>query len=450
MNAEWIDATLGQLCLSGEAELQTGPFGSQLHSRDYQPDGIPVIPTESIGRRRIRDNKMPRVSAETAARLSRHKVMPGDILFARRGIQATGLAALVEPKHNGWLCGTGVIRLRLSTSRIDTEFLSFALSSEETFAWIRAHAAGGVMPNVNEEILGRLPVRLPQLSEQKEIAALLGALDRKIDLNKQISRTLREMTSALFRSWFVDFDPVTARVSEHSPAEMDVATAELFPSSLVESSLGPIPKGWGVSSIGSIAEVVDCLHSKKPERRESGWPLLQLENIRDDGLIDPDLLYWIDEQSYRIWISRLEASPGDCVVTNVGRIGAVAQIPSGFKAALGRNMTGIRCKPSFQYPTFLLECLLSDSMRTEIDERTDAGTILSALNVRNIPRLRFCKPDVQVAIAFEERARPMRATMEHNLAESRTLAALRDALLPRVVSGRLRIAEAISLAEAVA
>jgi type I restriction enzyme S subunit len=174
-------------------------------------------------------------------------------------------------------------------------------------------------------------------------------------------------------------------------------------------------------------------------------PFLQLANIRDDGLLDMADTYFVDEADYRKWISRMEAAPGDCVITNVGRVGAVAQIPVGQRAALGRNMTGIRCKPDFPFPTLLIECLLSKAMRDEIVLRTDTGTILDALNVKNIPTLRFVRAQQRVLELFEQAVRPIREQMEGSLLQSRTLAALRDTLLPKLISGELRIPDAEGL-----
>jgi len=138
----------------------------------------------------------------------------------------------------------------------------------------------------------------------------------------------------------------------------------------------------------------------------------------------------------------MEASPGDCVITNVGRVGAVAQIPSDVKAALGRNMTGIRCRNKYLYPTYLIQALTSEAMREEITLRTDSGTILDALNVRNIPKLRVVLPHDSVLRTFELLCRPFRARMEHNQRESASLSSLRDALVPKLTSGELRIKDA--------
>jgi type I restriction enzyme S subunit len=111
-------------------------------------------------------------------------------------------------------------------------------------------------------------------------------------------------------------------------------------------------------------------------------------------------------------------------------------------------MTGLRCKSSFPNPTFLIECLLSQAMRDEFVLKTDTGTILDALNVRSIPELRFVHSPSKILPRFEEVARPLRARMEQNLRESRTLAALRDTLLPKLISGELRVKDAEKFVEA--
>ena len=194
-----------------------------------------------------------------------------------------------------------------------------------------------------------------------------------------------------------------------------------------------------MGTVGDIADVIDCLHSKKPTRQPEGKPLLQLNNIRNDGLLDLSDIFWISDKDYTKWISRCEAKKGDCVITNVGRVGAVAQIPKGFNAALGRNMTAIRCRSGTYYPTYLIECLLSSYMRKEIERKTDTGTILNALNVRNIPLLRISLPPHHLLQVFEECVRPIRSMMEDNLNESLKLSQLRDILLPKLMDCTLAV-----------
>ncbi len=300
---------------------------------------------------------------------------------------------------------------------------------------------GSPIPSTTRSAVYILDLDIPPLPEQRAIAHILGTLDDMIELNRQMNETLESMARALFKSWFVDFDPVRAKAEGRDPG-LPKHIADMFPDSFDDSELGEIPQGWEITQIGFVAYVIDCLHSKKPERRDSGLPLLQLANIHDDGLLDMMDTYLIDEADYRQWISRMEASPGDCVITNVGRVGAVAQVPTGTKAALGRNMTGVRCRQDFPYPTVLIECLLSQAMKEEIVLKMDTGTILDALNVRNIPRLRFVCGTGEVLDLFERICRPLRARMEAMQAETHTLAALRDTLLPKLVSGEIRVNDA--------
>jgi type I restriction enzyme, S subunit len=297
------------------------------------------------------------------------------------------------------------------------------------------------VPGVNRNDLHSIPVKIPDIQTQQAIAEILSCLDNKIELNRQMNETLEDIAQALFKSWFVDFDPVKAKAEGRKPEGIDDAIAALFPSNFTESSLGLIPEGWDMAEIDKVADVIDCLHSKKPERTNEGRPFLQLNNIRVDGLMDITDMYLISDEDYKKWVSRIEAQEGDCVITNVGRVGAVAQIPRGLKAALGRNMTAIRTKSSFKYPTFLICYLCSDLAKNEITLKEDTGTILNALNVRNIPKLRFFKASKAIHDEFEKKARPIRSKMERNLAEINILANTRDLLLPRLLSGKLRVDE---------
>jgi type I restriction enzyme S subunit len=225
------------------------------------------------------------------------------------------------------------------------------------------------------------------------------------------------------------------------PMGMDAETAALFPSEFWEVDGRKVPKGWRVIELGDIAYIIDCLHAKKPERQEAGEPYLQLNNIRDDGLLDMSDIFFITSEDYQKWISRIEAQKGDCLITNAGRVGAVSQIPEGVKSALGRNMTGIRLKNQYPYPTFLIQCLLSQQMRQEIEMRIDRGTVLDSLNVRNIPKLRLVFPtnNQEILHKFELICRPLREKMEKNLVEAHTLAKIRDTLLPKLISGEIKV-----------
>ena len=425
--------------LSDVARLETGHTPSRKHP-EYWGGDVPWVgikdATENHGR--VLTDTLQHTN-ELGIANSSARILPGSTVCLSRTASVGYVVVMGRPMATSqdfvnWVC----------SEALDHRFLKYVLLAERS-AFLR-FASGTTHQTIYFPEVKAFHVCLPPPDEQHAIAHVLGMLDDKIELNRQMSETLEAMARALFKSWFVDFDPVRAKAEARDPG-LPQPLADLFPNRFIDSEFGPIPNGWRVASIGDLADVIDCLHSKKPKRREVGRPLLQLANIRDDGLIDMDDPYLIDEDDYAVWTSRIEAQSGDCVITNVGRTGAVAQVPEGLWAALGRNMTGIRCRPEFEFPSFLLECLLSDAMRAEIVRRLDTGTILDALNVRNIPKLRFFMPTIEVAARFEHVVRPIRRRMELNLAHSQTLANTRDALLPKLISGQVRVRQVEHLLE---
>ena len=324
-------------------------------------------------------------------------------------------------------------------SSLDNYYLFYWFQLASKTGLLEPYFTGTTIKHLTGRAIAALEVPLPPIAVQRSMVDVLKQLDDRITLLRETNTTLEAIAQALFKSWFVDFDPVRAKMKGRVPEGMDEATAALFPDSFEETELGEVPRGWQFSSIGQFAEVIDCLHSKKPELLEAGSPYLQLNNIRDDGLLDTSSLACISDSDYMKWTSRIEVSGGDCVITNVGRVGAVAQIPEGFFAAMGRNMTAIRLRDEWDYPTYLIELLQSTSMKAEIDTKTDVGTILNALNVKSIPTLRCVVAPFALMKRFEDIARPLRAAMEGNLRKANSLALLRDTLLPRLITGQLRL-----------
>lgn len=431
MAASWPTVRVEEIAGVSAHAMATGPFGSAISSKHFVPDGVPVLRGSNLSDRiehRLKDDGLAFLEVEKAATFKRSIASRGDLVFTCWG--TIGQVGIVDERsrYSEYIVSNKQMKLTPDPSKADSLFLYYLFSSDEVRDRIVGQAIGSSVPGFNLGQLRALEIPLPPLDEQRRIAHILGTLDDKIELNRRMNETLEEMARALFKSWFVDFDPVRAKAEGRDPG-LPKHLADLFPDRLVDSELGKIPEGWQVGAIGAIADVVDCLHSKKPERRESGRPMLQLSNIRDDGLLDLTDLFAIADDDYAKWTSRLEAKEGDCVITNVGRVGAVAQVPAGLKAALGRNMTGVRAKGAFPFPTFLLESLLSEAMRGEIVRRTDAGTILNALNVKSVPLLRFAQPPAFLASEFERAARPIRARMEESLRESATIVDARDVLL---------------------
>jgi type I restriction enzyme S subunit len=282
---------------------------------------------------------------------------------------------------------------------------------------------GATQDNLSLDKLLTFDFLVPPLPVQRRIAGILSAYDELIENSQRRIRLLEDMARALYREWFVHF---------RFPGYESVPR--------IPSALGDIPQGWEVKEMQEVADVIDCLHSKKPSDSTDGpGVLLQLKNIGEGGKLDMRELFRISAEDYQLWTSRIELRPGDCVVTNVGRVGAVAQIPEGIKAAPGRNMTAIRVRPGRLTPTYLIEYLLSSHMESEVAKKKDLGTIMDSLNVKGIIRLHVPCPPYEAMERYEAVARTIRRRIELLVAQIQNLRRTRDLLLPRLLSGQVEL-----------
>ena len=291
----WEYTTLGAACERGGGDIQTGPFGSQLHAADYVPSGIPSIMPQNIGDNRILENGIARITPQDAKRLSRYLVREGDIVYSRRG--DVERRALVREHEDGWLCGTGCLRVRFGEKSVDSKYAAFYLGHPSVRELIVRHAHGATMPNLNTSILAACPFVIPPRDEQRAIAHILGTLDDKIELNRRMNETLEAMARALFKSWFIDFDPVRRNAARQQNQPSPAASRHplplgegrgegviegagfdhLFPDSFEDSELGEIPKGWREGVLGDVAE-----HPRRgvqPEEIEPTTPYIALEHM---------------------------------------------------------------------------------------------------------------------------------------------------------------------------
>jgi hypothetical protein len=217
---------------------------------------------------------------------------------------------------------------------------------------------------------------------------------------------LIELNNSLFKNWFIDF-----QIPKFKGFEPKI----LEPSKYVKD-FGNVPKIWEVLPLTQVSQVVDCLHTKKPAALDfdTGNQILQVFNISSNGLLKHNKQYFVAEKDYADWTKNIEVKEGDCIITNTGRVGAVAQIPKNKKFAIGRNMTAVRPNEEFITPTFLINYLLSDYMKIQTYRQTDIGTILDSLNVKGIKQILFLIPNIEVVTQYEKIARPIRELIEMN------------------------------------
>src|SRR5690606_4574563 len=206
----WERTTLGEAATRGGGDIRTGPFGSQLHASDYVPTGVPVIMPVNIGDNRLIKDGIAFISEEDAEQLSQHVVQEGDVIYSRRG--DVKRRALVRAEEDGWLCGTGCLKVRLGDGYLDPEYTYYYLGHPIVQDWILRHAVGATMPNLNTSIMASVPLLVPPIDEQRRIASILGSLDDKIEHNRRMAQALERLARAIFKAWFVDFEPVRAKV----------------------------------------------------------------------------------------------------------------------------------------------------------------------------------------------------------------------------------------------
>jgi type I restriction enzyme S subunit len=407
----WEFTTLGEVCLRGGGNIQTGPFGSQLHASDYVPVGVPSIMPTNIGDNRIIEDGIVRITADDANRLGQHRLRAGDIVYSRRG--DVEKRALIREREDGWLCGTGCLKVRFGSGIVDPLFASLFLGHPAIREWIVRHAVGATMPNLNTSIMSAVPFALPPLAEQKAIAAVLGALDDKIELNRRMNVTLEAMARALFQSWFVDFDPVRAKLDGRTPVGLDNATAALFPEHFDHKAEGVVPTGWKRKRWGDIATL------------EYG------KSIRD---------YRESSGKYRVFGTNGPIGFHDETLCNS------AGIVIGRKGAY----RGVHYSPE---PFFVIDTAFYLKAKSAIDLKwayyellrfdinsMDSGSAVPSTSRDDFYGIPVIVPPAEIQAAFGKIVGGWFAKVFANDQESRTVAILRDTLLPKLLSGELSVA----------
>ncbi len=401
---EWKEYKLGEV-----ADIQTGPFGSQLHQHDYVDVGTPCIMPTNIGPHLdIQSERIAHVKAEDVMRLSKHCVKTGDIIYSRRG--DIEKCAFISPREEGWLCGTGCLRIRINSQKVNPHFIAYQLSTTESKKWIVGNAVGTTMLNLNTGILKELPLFIPDSQIQDSVVSILKSLDDKIEVNRRINENLEQQAQALFKSWFVDFEPFKD-------------------GEFVESELGMIPKGWRVGRIYDYIEVIYGAPYKSSlfNDKKDGLPLIRIRDLKTNApqLYTPEIL---PNTEY------IEA--GDIVAGMDAEFTPYLWL--GEKGVLNQRCCKFKAKePSISnyYILFLVKPEL------EYVQSYKTGTTVSHLGKSDIDRFLFITPPLDAVTDFSELVNPMKEEVVNRAKESRRLAALRDTLLPRLMSGELKVNE---------
>ncbi|HEY5043767.1 MAG TPA: restriction endonuclease subunit S [Verrucomicrobiae bacterium] len=395
-------AKLADLCVN-ESGVQTGPFGSQLHQEDYVPQGIPILTVEHLGENRIIHDDLPRVSDSDRARLARYSLQTGDIVFSRVG--SVDRRALVRDEENGWLFSGRCLRVRPDSKKIDSQYLSSFFGFEGFREHVRRIAVGATMPSLNTKLLSDLPIYFPELAEQQAIAAVLGSLDDKIELNRRMNETLEALAQSLFKSWFVD------------------------------ATQSALPKGWTERALYDCADYINgaAFRNEHFSADRQGLPVIKIGELKDGITAQTKFCEIEREPKYRINSGEILFSWSGSPDTSIDIF-----IWTEGEGWLNQHIFKIQFKRPVEkfFVYYLLRHLKPVFVEIARDKQT---TGLGHVTGQDLKRLRTFFPTDDVLEKFNCIVEPLFQKVYSNLHESRTLAALRDALLPKLLSGELPV-----------
>ena len=334
-----------------------------------------------------------------------------------------------EPVGHG---STEFIVIRGRPNITDNDYAYYLTISPEVRSFAISQMTGtSGRQRVPTDALGGIAVPVPPLAEPKAIAAVLGALDDKIGLNRRMNATLEAMARALFQSWFVDFDPVRAKLDGRPPAALDPATTALFPSTFDETAAGHIPAGWRVGSIYEIANVIygAPFASSLFNSEKLGKPLIRIRDLPNES---PAVFTTeVHPKGYLL-------QPGDIAVGMDGEFRAY--LWAGVESWLNQRCCVFTPKPGFS-AAFVRNTIIAPLAQVEA---TETATTVIHLGKNDIDRFTVIIPDAPVAEAFKRQCQPWYDQIVANRIQSRTLATLRDTLLPKLLSGELSVAATVA------
>lgn len=244
---KWEDITLEDI----SSNIQTGPFGSQLHQSDYAEEGTPVVMPKNLIDGHISEISIARVKQAHVNRLQQHKIQSGDLLFSRRG--DVGRCAFATEKEENWLCGTGCLRVTLDQHKANPKFVFYQLQLPQAVEWFAKHAIGSTMLNLNTNILSQSPIKIPSLQIQTRIADILSAYDDLIENNQKQIVLLEEAAQRLYKEWFVDLR---------------------FPGHEKTPIVDGVPEGWTKGILSDIAKFARGKIITKEKTKKGNIPVI--------------------------------------------------------------------------------------------------------------------------------------------------------------------------------
>lgn len=430
---EWVEITLGKVCSKiGSGATPRGGSSVYLEKGPYA-----LIRSQNVHNDGFRCEGLAFISEAHAAELANVEVLEGDVLLNITG-DSVARACQVDPSVLPARVNQHVAIIRPDPARLDSRFLLYCLISPRMQERLLAWAASRTTRNaLTKAMIESITIIAPSdVRQQRAIADVLGTLDDKIEVNRRMSETLEEMARALFESWFVRFDPVRAKMEGRDPG-LPPDLAALFPDRLVDSELGEVPAGWEIGTFGAII--------KERTERVAGRQAVVLSAVSSGKLVPSEEFF--NKRVHSRDISRyLLVEQGDFAYNpariNIGSIGMLQDDVVGAVSPVY-----VVFRPRKEFGWFLEFSLRRASVRAWI-ETLASGSVRQTLSYRDFASIPCVIPPVQLVEEFNKRWLTLREGIRSRDAESRTLAEIRDTLLPKLISGELRVKDAERLVAA--
>ena len=401
-----------------------GPMASE-----YVPNGIPFLRSLNVKPFRINRADLMYVSESFHQRIKKSTLAPGDVVIVRTG--KPGTAAVIPDTLPIANCSDLVI-VRPGP-QLDSKFLAYYINSAAQHH-VYAHTVGAVQQHFNVGSAKTLKLLKPPLDEQRAIVRILGALDDKIDLNRRMNRTMEAMAQTLFRSWFMDFEPVIAKREGRKPVGMDDATASLFPEHFQETGIGPIPAGWRQGSTADIARYVNGKNFTK-DATGSGRMVIRIAEL-NSGPAGSTIYNDIKSNPENT------AFPGDLLFAWSGSLDVYRWHRD--QALVNQHIFKVLCK---EYPQWFVHFHLQEAMPFFQGVAADKATTMGHIKREHLSQPDVALPPAELIAAASRIIQPMYDRMHRSERQIFSLAAQRDTLLPQLLSGELRVGMAEKMIE---
>jgi|ERR1035441_6828040 type I restriction enzyme S subunit len=437
--------TVTELQARGILEVADGNHGNDRPRPDeFGVGNTAFIRAADMDGGRVLFDSAERINDIALVRIRKGKGKPGDILFSSKG--TVGKLALVQMNASPFVCSPQTTYWRtLDEKQLDRTFLyAFMQSSWFIEQWEAIKGDTDMAPYASLTSQRQFRVPLPDIKFQRNVASVFRPLDDKLELNRRMNRTLEGLAAALFRSWFVDFDPVVTKAAGRQPAHLRPELAALFPAHWQDSPLGPIPHGWRVGGISDISTIASGGTPKTSvaEYWNGDIPWFSVVDTPATGQV------FVLETEKTITQRGLDESSanllpeGTTIITARGTVGNLALV--GMPMAMNQSCYAMIPKSGFSaaFVFFAMQNAVEDL------QRMAHGSVFDTITRTTVDSLSLPISTPEILTAFDTIVSPWLAQIKHNVRESRTLAALRDTLLPKLLSGELRVKPAKKLVEA--